>query len=306
MGHTDSLVIERLSRYGYGVDCEMKLTALEVPEEFQRKLRARNWDDFVPALFGRLLVAEVTSINGKKLTKSRKVIVDGQHRAVEAMRQGMEMVPCLYWEDMAMEDAAAVFDLSQSNRVALPPADEFRSACWSQDARSMALDEALLERGLDGWSYSGKDEQIAGKARASHNLRAIASVRKLENDLGLEHTCYTLDVIQQIWPWDSVPTSPHVRMIRGFGQFLREEKFVESQRGRRRKLRRRWNRDDTGLLVAFMQENFHGELGLDNFLRRCESAARGGGGGGGSLGCEWELARMLSKARKDAEDKAAT
>lgn len=310
MGTTaSSLILERLSKYGYGQDCEMKLRDLEVPAEFQRKLKPRNWDIFVPALFGRLWVAEVTHANGKKLAKVRLLIIDGQHRAKEASDAGMDTVPCLLWKDVAMEDAAAIYDRSNGDRTAIPPGDEFRAACSAQDADALALDVALLERGLDGWSLSGKDEQIAGTARAAGNLRAIASVRKLQIDEGLEHTTYTLDVLRDIWPWagdeDAVATAPHVRMIRGFGQFLREEKFVESQRGRRRKLRRRWDRNDTNLLVGFMREHFRGELGLDNFLRRCESAARGGGGGGGSLGCEWELARMLSKARKEAEEQAA-
>jgi hypothetical protein len=275
-------VLERLAAYGYGQDTEIATTDLVVPEEFQRKLKPRNWDLFVPMLFGRLIVA--------RLKDGRLVIVDGQHRWEKAKEWGMENVPCILFEDVSVPDAAAMFDICNSDRVAIPPADEFRAACISEDQEAQELDAALLERDLDGWCQD----------RAEYNLRPISSLRKLQRDVDLDHTLYSLDVISEVWPWDEVKGSPHVRCIRGFGQFLRPEKMVLRATGGRKRVLRRWDEADRELLVSYLREHYHGDIGLDNWLMRAERAARGGGGGGGSLGMEIVLRKTLTDARREA------
>lgn len=280
---TDSAVLERLAAYGYGEDVEytrtgkLRIDSLKVPGEFQRKLRPRRWGMFVPALFGRIIVAEV---NGISLT------VDGQHRLDHAVASGMESIPAILYRGMTMRDAAAMFDILNSERVALNAADEFRSSCWSEDTGAMALDTALLSRGLDGWC----------KGRGDVDLRAISSVRKLNDDLGLDHTTYTLDVIGAIWPWAEVDGSPHVRIVRGFGQFLRPMKRVTGK-----KRPRRWNTDDRDLLVDYIRTFYPEGEGMKSFLSRAEGKVRGGGGGGGSLGMELLLGEVLNKARRRAK-----
>lgn len=280
---TSKTVLERLAAYGYGEDIEIAIDDLVIPEEFQRKLKPRNWDLFVPILFGRLIVA--------RLKDGRLVIVDGQHRWTKAKEWGMSTVQCILFQDVSLADAAAMFDICNGERVAIPPADEFRAACVSEDPEAMELDAALLQRGLDGWC----------RERAEYNLRPISSVRKLQRDEGLKHTLYALDVIADVWPWEEVKTSPHVRCIRGFGEFLRPEKMVLRERGGRRRIRRRWNDADRTLLVTYLRNHYHGDVGLDNWLMRAERAARGGGGGGGSLGMEIVLRKALTDARREAK-----
>jgi hypothetical protein len=215
---------------------------------------------------------------------------------------------------MALEDVAALFTLDNSTAVNLPPQDEFRAACQALDPNALALDEALLERGLDGWPLP--EGQKTG--RAPQLLRPISSVRKLQDDLGLEHTMYTLDVICDIWPWPSeddtnVPVvwtdSPHVRIIRGFGQFLRSEKRVQKSARSKVTVLRRWNPKDRDLLVSYMRETFTtpdvlgiNASGMDTLLALAEKEAPGGGGGGGSLGMELVLRKVLNKARYAARE----
>jgi hypothetical protein len=300
----DTSILERLAAYGFGEDVVLPIDSIEVPEEFQRELKPRNWGVFAPPLFGRPSVAEVTKAGGKKLAEPRLLGVDGQHRIHEAKIQGYTEVPCVLVKDMTLEDAAGWFDIANHARVGLPQQVEFRAACMSLNANALALDKALLARGLDAWPYT---------LRTPHSLKAVTSVRVLQTELGLEHTLYTLDVLSDIWPWvekeglpeglATVPTSPHARAIRGFGQFLRPEKKV--QKGARTKVTamRRWNPQDRDLLVGFLREHHGGEYGLDNLIARAENSRRGGGGG--SLGMEITLASVLRRARKEANETAA-
>lgn len=279
----DDHVLARLSVFGFGENAELEVTELHTPEEFQRKLRPRNWSLFVPALFGRLIIAVV---NGTYY------VVDGQHRLDEARRNStFKKVPCVVFKDMTMEQAAAMFDLVNSERKALAAMDNFRAACCGDVGNARELDEALLDRGLDGWGWG----------RGERNLGSIGSVVKLADDLGVEHASYALDVINAIWPFAEIGgdlgnSNPlHVRLVRGFGQFLRPEKRIDN-----RKRLRRWNRKDESLLVAFVRANYPGEMGLDSFLLKAQQERLGGGGGGGSAGMEILLAKLLNKARRRA------
>lgn len=287
----DASVIARLGKYGYGKNKIVTLGECVVPEEFQRKLRQRSWDTYIEALFGRIIIMIVDGV---------KIVVDGQHRRDHAMRYGKETGPAIVYENGTMEDAAALFDLFNSERVALKAADAFRAACVSGDRGMLALDAGLLARGLDGWCHE----------RADYNLQSIGSVMKLYSQVddihgtGLEHSLYTLDVLADCWPW-SVPGSPHVRCIRGFGQFLRPEKGVTLRTGR--KAARRWNPADRELLTRWIAATYPSKVlgewtneGLNSFLAKAEQKVRGGGGGGGSLGMERVLAETLNKARRAA------
>ena len=294
-------ILERLARYGFGENVMLPVDSIEVPEEFQRELKPRNWAVFAPPLFGRPSVAEVVEANGKKLIKARLLGVDGQHRIYEAKVNGHDEVPVTLVRGMSLEDAAAWFDLSNHARVGLPAQVEFRAACMSLDPGALALDEALIERGLDAWPFT---------LRATQGLRAINSVRVLQRELGLEHTLYTLDVLRDIWPWptttppgsDVVMTSPHTRAIRGFGQFLRPEKKVQKSARSKVTVMRRWNPDDRQLLVDFLREHHAGEYGLSTLIHRADGITAAGGGG--SLGMELTLASVLRRARKDEADGA--
>ena len=237
-------VLERLSQYGFGENVEfsqhgkLRIDKLEIPPEFQRKLRPRNWSQFVPALFGRITVAEV---NG------HFIVVDGQHRLDEA--DGWEVLPATLFRGVSMRDAAAMFDLYNSERVALRAADEFRAACVSENDDALALDAALLARGLDGWC----------QGRAETDLGSIASVRTLEDQLGLDHTLYTMDFISDVWPWPQVEGSPHVRIVRGVGQFLRSEKKVTG-----RKRPRKWNPAERDMLVNYLALFYPQQDGMES------------------------------------------
>lgn len=298
---TDTGILQRLARYGFGEDLTLPVDSIEIPEEFQRELKPRNWPVFVPVLFGRPSVAEVISADGRELRKPRLLGVDGQHRVHEAKNNGLTEVPCVLVRGMSLEDAAGWFDVANGARVGLPAQVEFRAACMSLDPNALALDKKLLERGLDAWPYA---------LRAPASLRAISSVRLLQKETDLEHTLYTLDVLAEIWPWPtttppefgSVSTSPHVRAIRGFGQFLRPVKKVQKSARSTVTSLRRWNRDDRQLLVDFLRKHHSGEYGLSTLLQKAEGNARGGGGGGGSLGMELTLAGILRKARKEAKE----
>jgi len=286
------VVIKRLAKYGFGECVELDANVLEVPNDpddpkaFQRKGLVLGWTTFVPALFGRPIVAEVRNGRGKP----RLLILDGQHRIKEAKTAGYTEVPCILFKGLTFRDAAAMFDILNSDRMALKPADEFRAACISEAPAAMALDEALLERGLDGW----------GRGRAAINLGAVSSVRKLQRDIrpdGLGHVNYTLDVLAEIWPWPETLKSPHVRCIRGFGQFLREKKVIEEEKTGRKVLRE-WDPAERGLLVAHLTMKY--QHSLPGFLALAEAKVQGGGGGGGSKGMEWLLLDELVEARQRA------
>lgn len=269
----------------YGEDTLIPANQLELPEKFQRRLKPRTWETFIPALFDRIIVAEV---NG------HYYIVDGQHRFEHGVRHGMfneTPVPCTLHRGCTEEGAAAIFHLKNSAAVALRPADEFRAACYSGDERKRNLDGALLRLGLDGWC----------QGRAIRDCTAIGSVVVLDDNFGLSHTIYTVSVIGDIWPWDPsfegyAPGSPHVRCIRGFGQFLRPTKRVTGKR-----YPRRWHREHTEIFVNYMQKKYPDQEGLESILALAEKAARGGGGGGGSLGMELVLTDCFRRAKRQAQ-----
>lgn len=281
----DASVIARLAKYDYGDDEMIAIRDTVRPEEFQRKLRQRTWDTFVPALFGRVILMEV---------RGKLIMVDGQHRLDYAKRKGETHVPSIVFRKGTMKDAAAMFDLFNTERVALKAADGFRAACVSGDRGKLALDAGLAERDLDGWCMG----------RARYNLTSIGSVVGLCDQTGLEHTLYTLDVLRDCWSWD-VESSPHVRCIRGFGQFLRSEKKVTAASGRL--YARRWNPENRDLLTSYIATNFPGKVGLRSILAVAQQKSLGGGGGGGSLGMERVLADTLRDAKKDwsSESEAA-
>lgn len=277
----DANVAARLGKYGYGKNKTVMFSECVIPEEFQRKLGKRGWDTFTKALFGRVIIMEVDGA---------KVVVDGQHRIAHAQSHDMESGPGIVYENGTMEDAAALFDLFNSERVKLGPSDAFRAACVSGDQGMVELDSELLARGLDGWD----------KGRTDQYLSSIGSVVKLYHDLGLDHTLYTLDVIEECWPWD-VAKSPHVRCIRGFGQFFRPvKKFTVVVRGSQKSRTRRWNPNDRAMLAGFIAANYPGDIGLESFLSRAQAKSPGGGGGGGSLGMERLLDETLRKAKNAA------
>jgi hypothetical protein len=305
-------MLGRLSEFGFGENQKFDPNKLEVPREFQRDEKDRGWHYFVPALFGRLVVVKV----GKRL-----LLVDGQHRNEEAKRAGYTEVPAIFFEKtpagraMVLADAAAMFTVCNGQRVALPAPDEFRSAIVAGDPQAVALNDALLARNLDG----------TGRGQAGYpnveTFKSISSVRSLQYQLGLDHTLYALDVINDIWPFAEVKTSPHARIIRGFGQFLRPQKTVLATAKGRTRQNRRWNPADKQVLVDYLRlrygdreapagtpDSLVASLRLDGmnaFLQRAERRVKGGGGGGGSLGMELVLKDCLTEARRHAREKAA-
>lgn len=280
MAHAhDAAVVARLAKYGYGKNTKVVISETHNPDEFQRRLKPRTWSIFVKALFGRVTIMVVNGEN---------IVVDGQHRLEHAERHGEKTAPAVMFENGTMEDAAAMFDLFNSERIALSAAVAFRAACLSGDRAMLALDKALLARELDGWC----------NGREAYDLDSIGSVVMIHDQLGLDHTLYTLDVLADCWSWD-VPKSPHVRCIRGFAQFLRPQKRVTLRSGRLQE--RYWDPADRDLLTAYLRLFFPPDAegtGLHNFLGLAQQKSLGGGGGGGSLGMERVLADALRKARR--------
>jgi len=290
----ETAILERLKAFGFGENVDVDPTSLDIESAralFQRALKARNWEVFVPALFGRPIVAEIK--NGRR--RPKLWVLDGQHRVYEAIQAGIDTVPCVLYKGMTPENAAAMFDILNSDRKSLPAPDEFRAAVVSGNAAAVALNLALLERGLDGTCLLD----------GYKHLSVISTVRVLQDEItkhtddaeaGLEHTLYTLDTIRAIWPWDgpdSIEKTPHTRAVRGFGQFLRPEKAREVQGSNKTaKEIARWDRKDTKLLIDHLRTRYgpqYGEKGLDDFLRLAQGKTPGGGGGGGTLGMQWAL-----------------
>jgi hypothetical protein len=273
---------------GYGEDMEIPREELKVPEEFQRKLKPRGWEQFIPALFGRVLVAEV---NGDKL------IVDGIHRVEGGdshhMWDGGKKVPSVLYRNCSMEQAAGLFHLLNAERVALRAADEFRSACLSGDEGARLFDENLLDRGLDGWCQE----------RSEQDLMAVGTAVDLHEKLGLDHILYTLDVIADIWAWRNpeederyVPTSPHSRILRGFAMYLIPERKLSG-----RKYLRRWDRENTEMLTSWIATNYPGPEGMQSFLARAQTRRVGVGGGGSAIGVELQIHDAFLKAKRDTK-----
>jgi hypothetical protein len=288
----DPRIIQGLLGLGYGDNAEVPYGQLVVPEEFQRLLKPRNWDVFVPALFGRAIVCEV---EGSLYT------VDGIHRVGEGEAHGMwasQDVPCVVYRDCTWEQAAGLFKYLNDGRLSLTAADRFRSACFMDEGEARLLDADLLDIGLDGWC----------RGRSDYDLGSIGTVVALSEKYGRAHALYTLDAIGQIWPWDKTSDrytegSPNIRILKGFGEYLRESKRVL---GRRRL--RRWNPDDGPMLFEWIATNYPGQEGHESFIMKAQFRRVGGGGGASAVGVEEQLHDCYLKARReqrDAEQEAA-
>jgi hypothetical protein len=273
---------------GYGENVEIPRSKLVVPEEFQRQLKPRNWETFIPALFGRAIVVEV---DGKEW------LCDGLHRVAEGDAHDMwasQAVPAIRFANGTKEIAAAVFHLGNRDRTSVSQADQFRAACISGDAEARKLDEDLLEIGLDGWC----------QGRSESNLSAIGTVAALAEKYGRAHALYTLDTINEIWSWEKddaqyVEASPNIRIIKGFGEYLRPEKRV----GGRRRLRK-WDPEDREMLTSWIAVNYPGEVGHDSFILKAQFKLKGGGGGGSAVGVEMVIHDCFLAARREQRDAA--
>jgi len=298
----DPKVLKGLLSLGYGENVEIPYGDLKIPEEFQRELRPRNWDEFVPALFGRAVVVEL--LEGglpESLTPGDKVTVDGIHRVEEGHSHGMwteHDVPSVLYQG-TYEQAAGLYHLANIRRVALAAADSFRGACFSGDEDMQALDADLLDIGLDGWCMG----------RADRDCTAIGTVIALTEKYGREHTLYVLDVISECWSWRDdqeetyAASSPHVRVIKGFGEYLRPEKRI----GHRR-YPRRWDPENAPMLTAYIATTYGGQEGLLNFLARAATLRAAGGGGGMAAAVEEHVHKCFLAARREmraAADEAA-
>lgn len=286
----DPDVLKGLLALGYGTNVEIPYDELHVPVEFQRQLKPRNWDEFVPALFGRAIVAEVNGVNE---------LVDGLHRVEEGATHGMwkaQKVPCVKYAGCTAEQAAGLFHLSNARRIALAAADEFRSACFSGDKEQQALDQDLLDIGLDGWC----------RGRSERDLTAIGTVVKLAEQHGREHALYTLDIISDCWSWVDkdderyAESSPHMRVVKGFGEYLRPAKKITGRR-----YPRRWDREDGPMLTNYIAMNFPRQEGLISFLTRAQTRRVGVGGGGSAVGMELQIHDCYLKARRQLREPAA-
>ena len=289
----EKAILDRLvERYGYGENALIDPRDLDnaaARKLFQRELKPRDWERFVPVLFGRPIVAEVKI--GRKVVL---VSLDGQHRSYEAEVAGETEVPVVLYPGMSPEDAAAVFDLINSDRKGLAAEDEFRAAIHSGAEAPTALDKALLERGLDGTC----------RREGYKHLSVISSVRVLQKELGLEHTLYTLDVIRAVWPWDgptAVAVSPHTRVLRGMGQVLREERSRSRSASDSTKYIYRWDRENTDLFVEHLRLKYNQLGNIGELLTKAQALALGGGGGGGSLGMQIALDDEFRVACRNAD-----
>jgi len=249
-------------------------------------LKPRNWDVFVPALFGRSIVAEVDGVN---------LVVDGIHRINEGEQHGMwerQDVPSVRYAGCTKEQAAGLYHLANVKRVALKAADAFRAACFSGDAEMRALDADLLDIGLDGWCMG----------RADRDCAAIGAVLAVVEKYGREHALYALDVISECWSWsdsseeDFADSSPHHQAIKGFAEYLRPSKKVGGRR-----TPRRWDRENALMLTGYIATRFPGQEGLLSFLSRAASKRAGmaGGGGGMTLAMELMIHDCFNKARRE-------
>jgi hypothetical protein len=281
----DPTVLKGLLALGYGENVEIPYDELHVPEEFQRALKPRNWDTFVPALFGRAVVAEVDGENW---------LVDGLHRVDEGHTHGMwaeANVPSVLYAGSNKEQAAGLFHLSNARRVALRAADEFRSACYSGDESARALDVALLDLDLDGWC----------QGRAERDLTAVGTVVGIAEKYGMEHALYTLDTLRDIWAWDDkaderyAESAPHMRTIKGFSEYLRPVKNVTGRR-----YPRRWDPENGEMLTTYIATHFPGQEGLLSFLARAQMKRAGKDGGGASaVGVELQIHDCFLKAKRE-------
>jgi hypothetical protein len=279
----DPAVRKGLLALGYGENVEIPYEELHVSAEFQRLLKPRNWDEFVPALFGRGIVAEV---------KGKNYLVDGIHRVEEGRVHGMwetQGVPCVVYAGCTYEQAAGLYHLANVRRVALAAADAFRGACYSGDEAMRALDQDLIDLGLDGWC----------QGRAERDCTAIGAVLGVAEKYGREHAMYVLDTISECWSWNEedegfADSSPHHRTVKGFGEYLRPEKKVSGRR-----YPRRWDRENGPLLTNYIATHFPGQEGLLSFLARAGARRAAGGGGGLAVAVELQVHECFLKARRE-------
>jgi hypothetical protein len=290
----DPQVVARLlGLEGYGKNVEIPYAQLVVPVEFQRKLNPRNWDVFIPALFGRAIVVEV---------EGEEILCDGLHRVEEGKANGMwdeQDVPCVRFANGTKEIAASIFHLGNRERTGVSSADQFRAACISGDAEALALDADLLEIGLDGWCQ--------GRAPDGEDLGSIGTVVGVVEKYGRAHALYALDFIEGIWSWmkedDRYVGSPNIRVIKGFSEYLRPEKRVKNLRRPRR-----WDQNNGPMLQEYIATNFPGEEGHESFIVRAQFRKAGGGGGGSAVGMEEEIHDAFKKAKRiqrDQQEEAA-
>jgi hypothetical protein len=286
----DPKVLKGLRDLGYGENAEIPAEELIVTAEFQRKLRPRNWDEFIPALFGRAIVAEV---------KGKHYLVDGIHRFDEGQRHGMwetQPVPCVLYAGCTMAQAAGLYHMANVSRIALKAADSFRAACYSGDENMRALDQDLLDVGLDGWCMG----------RAERDCTAIGAVLQVAEKYGREHALYTLDTISECWGWVDkddeayAESSPHHRTVKGFGEYLRPEKKIGNRR-----YPRRWDRENGPILSGYIATHYPGQVGLLSFLARASQRRAAGGGGGLAAAVEEHVHHCFLAARRELRKEAA-
>lgn len=152
-------------------------------------------------------------------------ILDGQHR-VEILRQvgwQDQKVPCLVYENLTIEDEARLFREMNEQRTKPRPEDLFRARLVAGDPIAEAINAVLERHGL----------YLTTTAGDAH-IRAVRTVEKLANSVGIHVLDQTLEIINSAWGFDkdslSQPTLTGIALLLATHKNLSIERLIEKLR----------------------------------------------------------------------------
>lgn len=141
-------------------------------------------EEFDARAFGALYVSERAD--------GSQVVIDGQQRltaVVEAMQWGDQLVPCLVYYGLTVEEEADLFVKYNGPRTKPRPLDMYRADLARKDPTAIAIESIISKRNL---------RLIAGST-SSGSIQSIAAVRNVYDRAGADVLGRTLDVIVGAW-----------------------------------------------------------------------------------------------------------
>lgn len=162
--------------------------------------------DFDPDAFGVIIVSERAD--------RQAYIVDGQHRiaALKEMGWGDQLVPCLVYRDLTIEEEAKVFYLPQSTRRGMTPANRFKARLMAGEPLALET-KATVERAGYMMNYR------TGSSPDTREIDAVHAIEYLVRVGGQEHLYDALAIVQAAWGTDEfkIPGT----FLTGLSGFLR-------------------------------------------------------------------------------------
>jgi hypothetical protein len=183
---------------------------LRIDPRYQRDLSPlyvrRIVREFDPDAFGVIIVSERSDRHA--------YIVDGQHRIAALKEMGWEdqLVPCLVYRDLSIENEAKAFYKPQSTRRAMTPANRFKARLMAGDPSAIEV-KATVERAGYMMNYR------TGSSPDTREIDAVHAIEYLYRVGGVDHLHDVLSIVRAAWGTDDfkIPGT----FLTGLSGFLR-------------------------------------------------------------------------------------